>query len=270
MKRKAFTLIELLVVIAIIAILAAIIFPVFAQARESARQVKCLNNMKQIGTAMLLYIQDYDEVWFPAYTRERIPTHPYPYRPWLGYDTRNDRPDGCFYGSAIRAARYSVRTGLIDPYLKSEDVKRCPSMPSEWQTSYALNFFRGNFNSPYYSFNLNARGNEYSPASKHEDTGLCTVIPAHNAEVEEPSRTMIMWEHGYRVPLCNWLQQDAWPGRADPWALGPPRRVDYIQHFNFLHRDGSNTLWADGHARRILFDQLRRPMFSAQKWLYER
>src|SRR5690349_3905542 len=65
--RRGFTLIELLVVIAIIAILAAILFPVFAQAREKARQSSCLSNMKQIGSALLMYVQDYDEVWPPSY-----------------------------------------------------------------------------------------------------------------------------------------------------------------------------------------------------------
>jgi prepilin-type N-terminal cleavage/methylation domain-containing protein len=61
MRRHGFTLIELLVVIAIIAILAAILFPVFAQAREKARQTQCTNNMKQNALAVLQYIQDYDE-----------------------------------------------------------------------------------------------------------------------------------------------------------------------------------------------------------------
>jgi prepilin-type N-terminal cleavage/methylation domain-containing protein len=61
MKRNGFTLIELLVVIAIIAILAAILFPVFAQARAKARQTQCLNNMRQIGMAVQMYLNDNDE-----------------------------------------------------------------------------------------------------------------------------------------------------------------------------------------------------------------
>src|SRR6266542_2865473 len=62
-KRHGFTLIELLVVIAIIAILAAILFPVFAQARAKARQATCLSNLKQLGTAFMMYAQDYDETY---------------------------------------------------------------------------------------------------------------------------------------------------------------------------------------------------------------
>jgi len=63
MRKRGFTLIELLVVIAIIAILAAILFPVFAQAREKARTITCLNNSKQMGVGIMMYVQDYDEIY---------------------------------------------------------------------------------------------------------------------------------------------------------------------------------------------------------------
>ncbi|MCS6775676.1 MAG: DUF1559 domain-containing protein [Chloroherpetonaceae bacterium] len=90
---RAFTLIELLVVIAIIAILAAILFPVFAQAREKARQTVCLSNMKQLGTAVHMYAQDYDETL-----------------PLDGHTTH--RASWVF---------------ALEPYLRNRQVYRCPS-----------------------------------------------------------------------------------------------------------------------------------------------
>ena len=89
---SAFTLIELLVVIAIIAILAAILFPVFAQAREKARQASCLSNMKQIGLGILMYVQDYDNT-MPC----TLDNEPY------------------------------VFTTRLNPYLKNRQILKCPS-----------------------------------------------------------------------------------------------------------------------------------------------
>src|SRR5205814_83195 len=99
--RRAFTLIELLVVIAIIAILAAILFPVFAQARDKARGASCLSNEKQIGLAIMQYVQDYDESypflnvkWTPIAPASRL-------------ETGFDQP--------------------IQPYVKNTGVFTCPS-----------------------------------------------------------------------------------------------------------------------------------------------
>jgi prepilin-type N-terminal cleavage/methylation domain-containing protein/prepilin-type processing-associated H-X9-DG protein len=119
-KRYAFTLIELLVVIAIIAMLAAILFPVFGRARDNARRASCLANMKQIGLGHLQYTQDYDERVVP----------------------NNNRPDGIILRSYAE---------ILQPYIKSTQVFQCPSDSdisniskscvtlNDFKTSYALN-----------------------------------------------------------------------------------------------------------------------------------
>jgi len=108
MRRTGFTLIELLVVIAIIAILAAILFPVFAKAREKARQSSCLSNMKQLGIAALSYAQDYDEVL----PRVNIGSTVGPYT----------LPNGTTYGPG-----YMLWHTCIYPYVKNYQVMTCPS-----------------------------------------------------------------------------------------------------------------------------------------------
>src|SRR4051794_20074794 len=94
-RRPAFTLIELLVVIAIIAILAAILFPVFAQAREKGRQATCISNLKQLGTAATMYAQDWDELWPMVRTGGQYgPTIANLLDPYIKTSKKNTRPDG--------------------------------------------------------------------------------------------------------------------------------------------------------------------------------
>jgi prepilin-type N-terminal cleavage/methylation domain-containing protein/prepilin-type processing-associated H-X9-DG protein len=106
--RKGFTLIELLVVVAIIAILAAILFPVFAQARESARKASCTSNLRQIGTATQMYLQDYDGQFFQHWYL--APTY------WFGRVDASTTPN-----------LVVKEQGLLYPYLKNFDIQKCPS-----------------------------------------------------------------------------------------------------------------------------------------------
>ena len=116
-RKTGFTLIELLVVIAIIAILAAILFPVFARARENARRASCMSNLKQIGLGIMQYTQDYDE-HMPA-----------------GFLTNTGIP----YPDGIARTYQSWRVAIF-PYVKSVQVFNCPSADSilEWKGTYKI------------------------------------------------------------------------------------------------------------------------------------
>jgi prepilin-type N-terminal cleavage/methylation domain-containing protein/prepilin-type processing-associated H-X9-DG protein len=107
--KRGFTLIELLVVIAIIAILAAILFPVFARAREKARQTSCLSNVKQISLGLLMYVQDYDE------------TYCWCCCPPGGVSVPRWRP----YSNTVGNIAYD---GLVMPYVKNRQLFSCPSL----------------------------------------------------------------------------------------------------------------------------------------------
>jgi len=138
MRRTGFTLIELLVVIAIIAILAAILFPVFARAREKARQTSCISNLKQIDLGFLMYAQDYDE---------KLPAVRFnPDWPWTVWPD----PGHPNYGWA------RVFTVAVMPYLKNTQLLQCPSDNEDGRwggsldgISYAYNEFMYNYNNNY-------------------------------------------------------------------------------------------------------------------------
>ncbi len=129
--RRAFTLIELLVVIAIIAILAALLFPVFARARDSARRTNCLSNQRQMGVAFVLYAQDYDET-LPNSTDGRA---------------AEGRAGGWLYYAQFPADRqpegkgFDVKRGSLYPYVKNAAVYICPHDEAARKSgdSYAAN-----------------------------------------------------------------------------------------------------------------------------------
>jgi prepilin-type N-terminal cleavage/methylation domain-containing protein/prepilin-type processing-associated H-X9-DG protein len=125
MRRRGFTLIELLVVIAIIAILAAILFPVFAKAREKARQTSCLSNIKQIGMAMQMYVQDYDEQYGWCCCSGEISTPAY----------TGTRGAPMFHPTASGGV---TLPGLYDSYIKTAAIWVCPSDPAAGFGSYSI------------------------------------------------------------------------------------------------------------------------------------
>lgn len=261
---KGFTLIELLVVIAIIAILAAILFPVFAQAKAAAKAIACMSNMHQLGLASMMYLNDYDDMWYPCLTQSDLPQPGFaPQRSWIGYDNNNAPEANGEYGNDDLPAVNPIQPGLIDVYLKNQGIKRCPALPPTWQTGYAVNGFTEALPSDYYSTNPEAKGQEFGPTNKLEvmQGSMLVALPASDSEVEQPSVTLAMWEHEATVPLCDFLQQYDW--------FGSPPNLDVTrEHFHFLHGAGCNTLWADGHSRKMQYGQLRRPMFSCIKSIY--
>jgi prepilin-type N-terminal cleavage/methylation domain-containing protein/prepilin-type processing-associated H-X9-DG protein len=131
-RQRGFTLIELLVVIAIIAILAAILFPVFAQAREAARKTSCTSNLKQIGTSVMMYVQDYDEC-FPAHNGVT--------------QTASPKPDGS--GNYTGFIHWPIQ---LYPYVKNMKVYTCPSDP---EPTFGIG---SGFNKPFaLSYGINER-----------------------------------------------------------------------------------------------------------------
>lgn len=117
MRRKAFTLIELLVVIAIIAILAAILFPVFARAKDAAKKAVCLSNQKQLGLAIQMYMADYDDR-LPD-RRDLKDSLPGGYRPWTTWPPSDPRSGWAMV--------------VLEPYTKNDEIWMCPSAEGTFQ-----------------------------------------------------------------------------------------------------------------------------------------
>ena len=272
---RAFTLIELLVVIAIIAILAAILFPVFSQAKQAAKQTQCVMHMKQVGLGLIMYANDNDSVWAPAADATNTGPEYRPQQPWIGYDNRNGHWQGQFYGDMTKPATNPPAPAKIDSYLKNFEVRQCPERKGGWQMALAYNYWHNcktpgrscdvsTGNVPYWRVNPKANQAEYGPGSKNmsNSSGFVTTEGVNEGEIEEIANTVAVWEHGVWAPACTFLM-------LSNWFASPPNNTTLKSHFQMLHRDGSVMIWTDGHTKRLSFGNLKRPMFSVRKDIYQ-
>lgn len=263
--RKGFTLIELLVVIAIIAILAAILFPVFAQAREKARQATCQSNLKQLGLAVLMYVQDYDEVLPSSWAKE-----------WPG--------DPMFF---------------VQPYMKNTGILICPSKKISVQSANGpCNKNAGDpyggwdllpggtdnpTNEPYlwgYGFNLGPTWDDgrglFLPASQDPTVnnpptytinfGGATItvnvrsrIKAGKALAAIAGPANVWLEADTNEPPLSSMDMDAMrPANyvgPDGVTYGPDSPCYVVTHTGAPHHLGGNDfLYCDGHVKYLKYD----------------
>jgi len=249
MRRYAFTLIELLVVIAIIAILAAILFPVFSQAREKARQSSCLSNTKQIGLAFLMYTQDYDEL-FPLAGSYTVPVggpgwlwnywHAVP-EDWRG-DICVANPNDNFRCTSYR----SFWANAVSPYMKNLGIWACPSgSPSKLFSDAIYAGARKPWAKVSYTYN-----------------GLLMQYP--QAGIVAPADLTLLWEgRGKAQKEGAALTQPALicSDPADPSCRYKPSnngcqtgngaRSAWFGHdgTQWVHNGGANFVFTDGHAK---------------------
>ena len=262
--RKAFTLIELLVVIAIIAILAAILFPVFAQAREKARQTACLSNMKQIGLAITQYIQDYDET-FPRSIFYADPTNPYAGANFSGSPTWDN-----VVNPYIKDGQANTQTsggfnviGRGGPIFEcpSDGKDRVPYLSDRGRRSYAL---AGSWRSGEDGFPVLQQGVIPREDKRDSGSGLYTTTRALG-DVPAPSTSLLMVEWHTAKSATNWptntialgvMQQQEYnfgnETYANPyyWIADSNGVTDGQKPANKpVHSGGWNYLFADGHAK---------------------
>jgi len=233
-RKKGFTLIELLVVIAIIGILAAILFPVFARARENARKAACMSNLKQIGLGMMMYIQDFDE------------TFPVAWQSWVPTD---------------RMYWYQI----IDPYIKNQQVFVCPTagqiVDSDGNVQYSGGYgynIAGTAKSTATGngFGYRNQGNWWTPSGTGPVKLSAVDEPANTIQITDPASfgytSNGLFAVGYStsqyIPVLH-------GGRVGPFAGGESTAVPPLT-------GGGNYLFADGHVKFLNASQA----YGSAKW----
>ena len=225
-SRRGFTLIELLVVIAIIAILAAILFPVFAKARENARRASCQSAMKQVGMGLMQYVQDYDETYVLQSGDARI----------ISNGT-----------SAAPRAMGTVPHNFADklhPYIKSEAVWRCPS-----SSRTGSGGGRGRV-----SYHLNGCINGQAMASVQS--------PATVAAFRDPGSST-SWDQCYVRPLPP-APNALYMGDCDTNQGTLANERNGVANALGPHFDGYTVAFADGHVKWLRREDYRIPAPNAK------
>lgn len=232
LTSRAFTLIELLVVIAIIAILAAILFPVFARAREKARQSHCINNLRQMGFASRSYMSDYDEVVVPCYLYE---VHPSAGTLKTGAPVLRWFPD------------------LLYPYVRNNDIARCPNWSALYD--YGRQKFPPGEGAGLRLLRWSYGGNNWHwwPEGQNKDPDILGPMGVNrpglninqsDADIKDPGNCILVIE-ATNLEIWSPPQHDYCRGNKLQGFEGYP--VKGWVHYR--HNQGFNVLFVDSHTK---------------------
>jgi len=259
-RKSGFTLIELLVVIAIIAILAAILFPVFAQAREKARAISCLSNTKQIGLASLMYAQDYDETLVPAgsrYAHQRIPC-------FDGDSSFNPNP----------RAWVDWEIPLI-PYIKSPEIFVCPDRRDFGCNGYAMNTDSSDDDFPgaptppgiwAYPAATSAPLSQVTLGAVVSPAECLFIFDSFDSNLEDLYDPSITPDGGPDTE--GWEQMGSWLQAVKSGLISESNLVSKFSAGPWRHSSQLNVLWLDGHSKAVRFSALQQKNLNIQNENY--